>query len=146
MRFALGCYIRRMRSLGICVALTVALGTGSVAVARDARPAGPSVAQCVAAWNAAPGIAAPHAERRAAVQAQAANTFSVTWSKTSSAALSGPACTVSIVQPSGHVLVIEKRWNATTRTPWRKPIATTGLVRGAQVNAVLGPDGLLTLR
>jgi hypothetical protein len=60
--------------------------------------------------------------------------------------LSGPACSVSVVEPSGEAVVVLMRWDPKKRTKWRKPVSTTGLVRGEKPNAVLVANGLLKRR
>jgi hypothetical protein len=135
-----------MRTVWIASALTLILSGATGTAVGATTPASPSVAACVAAWNASPGLKATHATRPAAVQALKANTFTTTWSKTSSVGMSGPGCIVYVSQPAGRALVVQRKWTTAGTTPWRRPIATTGLTSGRKFNAVLGPTGLLKLR
>jgi hypothetical protein len=114
----------------------------------ESRPA-PTVAACVAAWNAGhPALAsASGTVRRAVVQAVASGSGRMIWNRTTKLDMSGPGCSVEIVQAPGRLLIGFRPWPPTSKsTSWGKLVRFSGSVAARHANANVEADGSLRLR
>jgi hypothetical protein len=77
------------------------------------------------------------------VAAVASSSFSVTWTKSSKAALTGPGCIVVVVSSRNHSLIVEGRWSTSSPVTWHTPVAVSGT---KVTNAVISSNGQIALR
>ena len=129
-----------MRLLAIAVVFLVVATTG-VAVAAGPTAWSPTLKDCVAGWNAAPGLPTT-TTNRAEIAVVASYSIPVT-GKTSPKA-GRPGCMVSITQGDKRGLTILGRWSSRKTIEWRSPLPMSSFPKST--NAVMHPGGRITLR
>jgi hypothetical protein len=129
----------------IVLAVACAVPVAPALAGDDASGPGPTVSTCMDAWNLAPPSLPSNVGGSKPVLVQALN-GGITFGSGGGPSIPGNACSVSIVESPGHVLLIAGAWRAGRAGRWRAPAHTDGLIADAIANATLGADHDLTAR
>jgi hypothetical protein len=108
----------------------------------------PTTESCLDAWNSSPPpvVRTLRAAEPALVEAFTGGVYIATGSGASQPGNGGYACAVSLVEHSGHTLLVSGAWQSAHSAEWGKPVKVVGLVFGATPNADIAADGRLSLR
>jgi hypothetical protein len=121
--------------------------TGSDAATLVTLGPPPTTSECVGAWNARiPARAASLGPGAVLVQPMLRGTGVVTWDRSSSTSINGPACTVSVLSGTHAKQLFYTQWDDGRPVGWHAVPGVSGVLGNRSPNADLGADGRLTLR